>query len=123
MRLVKTVRVSDRRDLLSASHPLSTRHQDSVEMSVERIDVACADAVAISMTHNHDVPPALMTIARENHHAVTNDINRIAQVGITAAESVPIFAEVSMRSKSASFVISLRVRFTNWQVESVRQSH
>src|ERR1700730_198110 len=75
------------------------------------------------MTHDDYVPPPLMTITRKDNYAVADTINRIAKVRITAAGSVPIFAEVSVRTKAARLVISARVRSTHRHVESVCQSN
>src|SRR5689334_23314128 len=96
MRIVKSVGVADRRDLLSASHSLTALHHDSIEMAVERIDVTRSDSVAIGVAHNNHVAPALMTIARENHHAVSNHRNWIAEIGIASANAVPVFAHVAV---------------------------
>src|SRR5207244_9929145 len=116
MRIVKTMRVPDRRNLLSASNRLAAANKNFLKMSVKRIDVAHASAFAIGMPDDDHVPPALMTIARKNNDAVADAINWIAQIGIAPADAVPIFAEMSMRSHSTSFVISAAVRLTYWQI-------
>ena len=73
------------------------------------------------MPDDDDVPPALMTIARKDNHAIANAVDRIAEIGVAAANSIPVFAQVAMGSKSASFVIAAGVGSPNWKIETVRQ--
>src|ERR1700737_2238155 len=73
------------------------------------------------MTHDDYVPPPLMTITRKDNYAAADTIHRIAKVRLAAAGSVPIFAEVPVRTKAARLVISARVRSTHRHVESVCQ--
>ncbi len=122
MRVIKSVGVSDRRDLLAAPHALTALHHDFVEMPIKRIDVSRPDSVAIRVPHDDNVPPALMTIARKNNNAVADALNRIAQIGVAAANSIPIFSQMSVRTKAARPIITARVRFTDRHVESIRQS-
>src|SRR5947209_17326033 len=96
MRIVKSVRIADRRDLLSAPESLTALHQDPLKMAIERIDIARSDSVAIGVAHNNHVPPALMTIAREHHYAVSDHRNWITQIGIPTANPIPVFAHVAM---------------------------
>src|SRR4029453_6286174 len=111
MRVVKTMRVADRRDLLIAPDRLSAMDQDVAEMPVERIDRAHASAFAVGVSDNDHVPPALVAIACENNNAIANDVNRIAQIGIAAANSVPIFTHMPVRSIPARFVVTTRLPF------------
>ncbi len=63
-----------------------------------------------------------MAVAREHNHAITNRVDRVAEVSVAAAHSVPIFAEVSVQSNAARFIISAGIRFTDRKIEAVRQS-
>src|SRR5579864_5292916 len=95
MRIVKPVGVSERRDLLAAPHRLTAMHHNRQQMSVERIDAARHAAIAICVTNDDYISPALVTITCEHDHAVANAVDRIAQIGVAAANSIPIFAEMS----------------------------
>jgi hypothetical protein len=61
-----------------------------------------------------------MTVTRENHHAIADTVNRIAEIGVSASGSIPIFAQMSMRSKAARLVITLSVRCSNGEIKAVR---
>src|SRR4030081_707647 len=74
------------------------------------------------MANDDHVSPAMVTVTRKDHYAVADAINRIAQIGVAATNSVPIFAEMSVRPHSARFVISTRIRFTHRQIKTIRQS-
>src|ERR1700736_2729871 len=115
------MRIADRRNVLPALNGLAAMNEDFIEMTVKRIDVAHASAFAVGVADDDHVSPALVTISRKNNNAIADAIHRIAQIGIAAANSVPIFAEMSVRSHSASFVISAAVRLTDRQIETVRQ--
>src|SRR5258708_5796888 len=73
------------------------------------------------MANDDHISPALVTVARKDYYAVADTINGIAQIGVAAADSVPIFAEMSVRPHSARFVISTRIRFTHRQIKTIRQ--
>src|SRR5690349_7666618 len=62
-----------------------------------------------------------MTIPRKDDDAVRDDRYGIAQISIAAADSVPILAHVSVRTKSARPVIAASVRFADRHVETIRQ--
>ena len=122
MRVVKAVRGSHRRDLLSASDALSTLHQDFLQMPVKRIEVARAEPVAVGVAHNDHVSPPLMAIARKNHDAIANAIDWIAKVSVATADSIPILTKMSVRLESTRSIISTRIRFPHRHVETIRQS-
>src|SRR6266852_144153 len=103
MRVVKTVRRAHRPDLLAPRYPLAAMHKDPIEMAVKGVDIFNAAAFTISMSHDHDVSPAHVTIAREHNDTIGNTIDRIAQVGVAAAASVPILPRMSMRLEAARF--------------------
>src|SRR5437773_7742794 len=104
MRIVETMGRAHCADLLAASHRLAASNQNLVQMPVKRVNIANHAAFAVRVAHNYNVPPALMAVAREHNHAITNGADRVAEVGVTAAHSVPIFADMSLRSKAARFI-------------------
>src|SRR5438093_12683237 len=118
MRIIETVGIANRGNVLPASHSLAATNKDFVEMSVKRIDVAHASAFAIGVPNNNHVSPALMTIARENNDTVANGINRIAEICVTAAHSVPILAEMAVCPNAARFIISAGIWFTHRKIET-----
>src|SRR5438270_589133 len=71
------------------------------------------------MTHDDDVPPAHVAVAGKHDHAITDHINRIAQVRVAATDSVPIFTEMAVHPKSARPVVSFCVRSADWKIKSV----
>src|SRR6266480_1651672 len=121
MGVVETVGVTHRRNLLSAANGLSAMHQHLLHMAIKRIDVLNRSSFTKSVAHNDHVAPALMTIARKNYYAVADAVNWIAQVGVAAANAVPIFAQMSLRPETARLVITLRVRFPDGEIKSVGQ--
>ena len=96
MRIVETMRISDRRDLLPPFNRLPAMNKNFLKMPVKRIDVAHAAAVAIGVPDNDHVPPALVTIARKNNDPIADAIHRIAEIGVAAAHAVPVLAEMSV---------------------------
>src|SRR5207302_6068928 len=96
MRVIKTVRIADRGDLLPAFYSLTAANQNLLEVTVKRIDIAHASAVAERVPDNDHVPPPLMTIARKNDDTVADGVNRIAKVGVAATNAVPILAQMSV---------------------------
>src|SRR5205085_12119685 len=95
-RVIKTVRIADRGDLLTPLHRLTAANQNFLKMAVKRIDIAHASAVAERVSDNDHVPPPLMTIARKNDDTVADGVNWIAKVGVAATNAVPILAQMSM---------------------------
>src|SRR3954452_19963379 len=89
-------------------------------MPVERIDRARAATFTIDVANNDHVPPALMTIPRKDDNAVTDHINRVAEVRIAAARSIPVFSHMSVRAKSTRLVITAGFTFTDRKIKSVR---
>src|ERR1700736_6448148 len=66
VRIVEPVRIAQGRDLLTASHRLAAMDEDFLQMRVERIDISSHPGFAICVTHNHDVAPAHVAIARRS---------------------------------------------------------
>ena len=96
MRIVKTVGVPQRGDLVTTFHGLPAMDQDFLQMSVQRIDIPNGAAVAEHMTHDDHISPAHLAIARENHNPIADAINRITQISVAAAETVPVFTEMAV---------------------------
>src|SRR5438128_917747 len=73
------------------------------------------------MPDDDNVAPALMTIACKDNHAIADAVDRIPQIRVAPANSVPVFAHVAMGSKSASFIVTARLRPPDWVIETVGQ--
>ncbi len=89
-------------------------------MSVKRIDIFHGAIFAERVPDDDDIAPAHVTIARKNDDAIANAINRVTQIGIAAADSVPVFTEMAVRTEAARLVITLRVGLADWEIKAVR---
>src|SRR5690242_10551984 len=98
-------------------------HQNALAMAVKRIDVLHDPAFTIAVADNDHVSPAHVTIAGEHDDALADTKNRITEIRVAATDSIPVFAHMAVRAEPARLVISLRLRFTDREIETVRQSH
>src|SRR5204863_4430770 len=119
MRIVLPVRGPHGRDLLPARDPLAPADQHRVEVAVKGVDIAHVAVLAISVPDNDHISPAQMNVAGKDHDAVADTVDRVAQIGITAAHSVPIFTYVATGPEPAGFVIAFRFRFADGEIETV----
>src|SRR6185437_16745031 len=119
MRIVLAVGRAHRRDLLAARDPLTAANEHFLEVAVERVDIFHVAAIAISVPDDDDVSPAQMNIASKNHDAVAGGVDRIAEIGVAAANSVPIFADVTAGPEPTRLVVTFRVWLTDGKIEPV----
>ena len=61
-----------------------------------------------------------MTVARKDYHSITNAIDWIAQIGVSAANSIPIFSQMPVWPKAARLVVALGVRYPNGKIKAGR---
>src|SRR5438477_7288094 len=115
------MRCADGPDFLAARHRLATTHENAAKMPIERVDVFDRAVLPISVPHNDHVSPAHVTVARENHHAGADTANRVPKIGVSAANSIPIFTEMSIRPETARFVVTLGIRYPQGKIEAVRE--
>ena len=73
------------------------------------------------MPDDDDIAPPGAEIARINDEAVGGHVDRVAQVGIAAADAVPVFAKVPIRAEAARLVVALAVFEPARQREAVGQ--
>src|SRR5947199_7385958 len=121
MRVVNPVRGPHRSDLLPAPNGLAALHEHLVEMSIERIDRFDLAIFAIRMPDDDYVAPAAVHIVGKNNYALADARHRVAKIAIAAADAIPIFAEMVIRSVAPRFVITLGIRLTDRKIEAVRQ--
>ena len=121
VRSVASMRGADRSDRLSARHALAGRDQEGVEMSIERINRFLDPVFAIIVPNDDYVAPAEMNVPRQDDHALANAVDRIVQIAIAAAAAVPILTRMRVGTKAARFVVALRVRISDREVETVGQ--
>src|SRR6202011_5452253 len=95
MRLIESVRSAYRGNFLPTRHGLAAMDEHRVHVAIKRIDILDHPIFTITVAHDHDVAPAHVTIPRENHHPIANTVNRVAEVGVAAANSIPIFAKMA----------------------------
>src|SRR5438876_9593954 len=114
------MRCADGPDFLAARHRLATTHENAAKMPIERVDVFDRAILPISVPHNDHVSPAHVTLARENHHAGADTANRVPKIGASAANSSPIFTEMSIRPESARLVVTLGILYSQGKLEAVR---
>src|SRR5438034_9981539 len=113
------MRCADGPDFLAARHRLATTHENAAKMPIERVDVFDRAILLISVPHNDHVSPAHVTVARENHHAGADTANGVPKIGVSAANSIPIFAEMSIRPETARFVVTLGFLYPQGTFEAV----
>ena len=92
MCVIPPVRCADCSDLLTTRHVLSARDENRVQVPVKRVDGLDHAVFTKAMADDHHVPPSEMHIARKNDHTAANAADRIVQVGIATADTIPIFA-------------------------------
>ena len=63
----------------------------------------------------------MMTIARKNDNAVSDTVNRIAQIRVATADPIPILAQMTLGPETARLVISLRIRLPDREIETISQ--
>src|SRR5437773_3104181 len=120
MRVVLAVRGSHRSNLLATGNALPAPHQNRIEMTVEGIDMFDASVFPEGVSDNHNISPSPMNVARKHHNPISNAIDRIAQVRVSPANAVPIFAYMSTGAEPASFVIALAFRLTDREIKTIR---
>ena len=76
-------------------------------------------AFAISVPDNNDIAPSSMHVTRKHHNSIADTIDRIVQVRVATANSIPVFAHVSTGVKPARFVVALPFRSTDRKVKAV----
>src|SRR5207248_6583296 len=80
---------------------LAAAYQDRIQVSVERVDMFYHPAFTVSVPNNNDIAPSPMDIARKDHDSIAYTIDRIVEIRIAAANSIPVFAHVSTGAKPA----------------------
>ena len=88
MREILTISSANGCDLLAAPHIVPSIHQYLVAMAVIRLEVTASAVFLDRMQNNDDVAPARSTMARQQNAAISDSVNRIAQIGIFPADSV-----------------------------------
>ena len=116
------MRCANSPDFLPARHCLTAAHQNGVEMPIERVDVLDGAVLPISMPHNDHVSPAQVTVARKHHDPRADAVNWIAEIGVSAADPIPIFAKMSIWSEAARFVVTLAIRYPHRKIKAVCHS-
>src|SRR5581483_3027344 len=121
VRVIKPVRRSHGGNLLATSHGLAFANKNVEKMPIKGIDRSNRAALAVTVPHDDDVAPAHMTVPRKNDQTVANAINRVAQIGVAASDAVPIFSKMSVRTKPARLIITLRIGSPDRKIESIRE--
>ena len=118
---IKPVRVSNRTDLLSARNLLPFPDQDAVEVCVQRISVLNLAVFHKGVPDHDDVSPSPTEISSERHDAVSNRIDWITEIGTAPSLPNPVLAQVAMSRESARNPVSIRIRFSDRIIKTVRQ--
>src|SRR5215510_15129059 len=80
VRWIEAMRVPDCPDLLAASHLLTFSHQDSIQMSIQRISIPYLTFLHKRVPDDNNVSPCAPKIPGNRHNSVANRINRIAKI-------------------------------------------
>src|SRR4051812_48155876 len=102
--VVLAVGGSHGRDLLPPADALPAADEHRIQMPVKRIDVSNVAILPIGMAHDDHVPPPEVDVPRKHHDAVSDAENRVFQIGVAAANAVPIFADMASRPETARLV-------------------
>ena len=116
-----------RSDLLAALDGLAILHENFIQVSVERIDEfnRAAGWVTIGMADKHHISPTGFHIMSESDDAIGDGVNRVAEVGVAAAASVPVLTIVRGRAQAQAtgFVIVFRIGLADRVVEAIGDVH
>lgn len=83
--------------LVTSLHQLAQLHIDSVQMAVQRLTAEhflCL-GFAESMAYNDHLSPSSASIGSIGHQSVSHSIYRVAQIGVAAADTVPVLAQMT----------------------------
>ena len=107
-------------DLLATPHIVPDRHQHLVAVAVIRLDIAARAILLNCMQDSDDVAPARSTIARQQNAAISDGVNRIAQVGIFSADAVEIVTKMMIFGETLRIMGERAVLATKWKIETGR---
>ena len=95
-----------------------------MQVTVERVDVVNVSVlgVAVGMANDDHVSPTDAKVIRVDDDAVPNRVDRVTKIGVAAAASVPVFAQVTVGPESTGLVVAERIRFADWIIEAVREN-
>src|SRR5207245_2194547 len=106
---------------LHAPHNIPSIHQYLVEMAVIRLEVTARSILLNCMQDNDDVAPARSTIARQQNAAISNGVNRVAQVGIFSADAVEIVTEMMIFGETLRVIGERAVLTAERKIEACRE--
>src|SRR5690606_17101631 len=116
MRQVFTICRSNRPDGLTALYKLILFHKDFIAMRIERFYFFSA----WKFVNNPDyISPTAFEILCYTDFSVGNRKNRIAQIGISATCSVPVFTQMMIVSKMLCIIISFTIGLPNRKIKSI----
>ena len=122
MRRIEPVRVSNGADLLSATHLLTFSHEDSIEMSVQRIRIFYLTVLHKSMANHDHVSPRPTEIPGKSDHTISDRVDGITEICAAPSLPDPILTEVAVRSKTARDAITIGIRFANRKIKTICQT-
>src|SRR5882724_5444111 len=108
-------------DLLAATHVVSRSHQNLVAMAVIRLHVTASAVFLDRMQDNDDVAPPWSTIARQQNAAISDGVNRIAEVGIFPADPVEIVTEMMIFRETLRVIGERAVLVAERKIEAGRE--
>ncbi len=120
MREILTVSRANGCDLLAATHVVSRIDQYLLAMAIIRLNVAPRAVFLDGMQNNDDVAPARSSIAREQNAAISDGVNRIAEVGIFPADSVEIVTEMMIFGETLRVVRQRAVLAAQREIKACR---
>src|SRR5690606_40879935 len=116
MRQVFTICRPNRPDGLTALYKLILFHKDFIAMRIERFYFFPAR----KFVNNPDyISPSAFEILCYTDFSVGNRINRIAQIGVSAAHTVPVFTQMMIVPKMLCIIISFAIGLPNRKIKSI----
>src|SRR5690606_30070826 len=111
-------------DKLAAFDDLTFPDFAFVQVTVEGVDhLNFATRFAVSVADDHHIAPADFYVLAENDHTVANAVDGVTEIGISTANTIPVFAKVTIRPEAAGFVIPFGIATGRayGEIKSVRQ--
>ncbi len=116
---VGAVRVADLAELLTAPQGIARLHEHGVEVRIERLDQARLLGRADVVLHPHDIAPALAIVEGIGHDPDRRRIDRVALVGISAADAIPILAKMVIDLKTLGVVVFFGIGRPHGEVKAI----
>src|SRR6516162_405284 len=119
---IEAMRIPDCPDLLAASDLLAFSHQDSIQVSVQRISILYLAFLHKGMPDDNYISPSAPKIPGQGDNSIAGRINRIAKSCSTSPLPNPVFPKMAVRREASGDPIPVCVRSSDRKIKAVRES-